>query len=95
MIDYYRRGYSELLETGTLNNNRYQSDREAKLWLYTVVPDLIWVARRDKDTSVLSRYIYLIRGLSFIKICLHKFPILRFLLRKVKRSLKFFLRKKL
>lgn len=84
MVACYKRAYSNLLEKGGLYNERYHDNRQAKIWLYTKVPDLIWQERRNKEIGSARIWINFLKYKSLKSGIIRKFPHLRSRVRKIK-----------
>lgn len=84
MIEHYRIGYASLMKTGVLFNSRYIKHRNAKLWLYTRLPDLQWHAQMNNEISLSGRMINLRHYKKVLKDFLSKHPMLLSSIRSMK-----------
>ena len=84
MVNYYVQGYYSLIDSGKLLNSRYQDNRQAKLWLYSTVPDLIWRSRKTKEITLLNRIRDLRYSKNIIKRAINRFPIFKMAIQKIK-----------
>lgn len=86
MVACYKQGYLNLLDLGVLNNERYQTNRRAKLWLYTTVPDLIWHERRSKEAGAIKIRSSSLKYKNIRKMIVQKIPHIRYAVKKIKNA---------
>jgi hypothetical protein len=71
MIKHYISAYEDIVKKSVVKNPRYINHREAKLWLYKDVPDLIWKSRKKIG---FFEWFYIFKDRKFIKKILFNIP---------------------